>query len=112
MPGYGVPKSSKGLLPWKWAQDRLVKSRQYWIATTRPDGSPHVMPVWGLWLDSVFYFSVHQYPFYQHFMPVPPEADAPLPAQPVSPLMERVKDTGRTIKHGLIRLTTLGRKAS
>lgn len=57
MPGYGVPKSSKGLLPWKWAQDRLVKSRQYWIASTRPDGSPHVMPVWGLWLDGVFYFS-------------------------------------------------------
>jgi nitroimidazol reductase NimA-like FMN-containing flavoprotein (pyridoxamine 5'-phosphate oxidase superfamily) len=57
IPGYGVPKSRTGLLPWKWAESRLVKSRQYWIATTRDDGSPHVMLVWGLWLDGTFYFS-------------------------------------------------------
>lgn len=57
IPGYGVPKSKKGLLPWKWAEDRLKKSRQYWIATTRPDGRPHVMVVWALWLDGRLYFS-------------------------------------------------------
>jgi Pyridoxamine 5'-phosphate oxidase len=57
MPGYGLPKSKKGLLPWKWAEDRLNKSRQYWIATTRPDGRPHVMVVWALWLNGVLYFS-------------------------------------------------------
>jgi PPOX class probable F420-dependent enzyme len=57
MPGYGLPKSTKGLLPWKWGEDRLKKSRQYWIATTRPDGRPHVMIVWGLWLGSDFWFS-------------------------------------------------------
>ncbi len=47
MPGYGLPKTKKGLLPWKWAEERLKKSRQYWIATTRPDGRPHVMVIWG-----------------------------------------------------------------
>ena len=57
MPGYGLPKETKGLLPWKWAEQRLTKSRQYWIATTRPDSSPHVMLVWGLWLGNTFYFS-------------------------------------------------------
>jgi len=57
LPGYGVSKSKKGILPWKWAQDRLSKSRQYWIATTRPDGSPHVMVIWGLLLKDGFYFS-------------------------------------------------------
>ena len=57
MAGYGLPKSKKGLLPWKWAEDRLKKSRQYWIATTRPDGRPHVMVVWALWMDGVLYFS-------------------------------------------------------
>jgi uncharacterized pyridoxamine 5'-phosphate oxidase family protein len=57
MPGYGLPKSKKGLLPWKWAEDRLNKSRQYWIATTRPDGRPHVMIVWALWMNGVLYFS-------------------------------------------------------
>jgi len=57
MPGYGLPKSKEGLLPWKWAEDRLKKSRQYWIATTRPDGRPHVMVVWALWMGGVLYFS-------------------------------------------------------
>ena len=57
MSGYGLPKTKKGLLPWKWAENRLKKSRQYWIATTRPDGRPHVMVVWALWLDGGLYFS-------------------------------------------------------
>ncbi len=57
MPGYGLPKGSKGLLPWKWAQERLEDSHNYWITTVRPDGSPHTMIVWGLWLDGIFLFS-------------------------------------------------------
>ena len=57
MPGYDLPKSTKGLLSWKWAEQRLRRSRNYWLATVRPEGRPHVMPVWGLWLDGVFYFS-------------------------------------------------------
>src|SRR5262249_47984593 len=43
VPGYEVAANKAGLLPWKWAADRLNKSRQYWIATTRPDGAPHLM---------------------------------------------------------------------
>jgi hypothetical protein len=57
MPGYGMPKTTKGLLPWKWAEQRLRKSHNYWITTVKPDGSPHVMVVWGLWLDGAFLFS-------------------------------------------------------
>lgn len=56
-PGYGFPKSSKGLLPWSWAQQRLEKSHNYWITTTKPDGAPHTMVVWGLWLHGAFIFS-------------------------------------------------------
>jgi nitroimidazol reductase NimA-like FMN-containing flavoprotein (pyridoxamine 5'-phosphate oxidase superfamily) len=59
IPGYGIldARSGKGLLPWSWAEDHLKRARNYWIATTRPDGRPHVMPVWGIWVDSAFYFS-------------------------------------------------------
>jgi hypothetical protein len=57
MPGYGLPKGKKGLLPWRWADDRLKKSHNYWITTVKPDGSPHTMVVWGLWLDGEFLFS-------------------------------------------------------
>jgi hypothetical protein len=44
-------------LPWVWATERLTRARNYWIATTRPDGKPHSRPVWGIWLDNTFYFS-------------------------------------------------------
>ena len=56
-PGYGFPKSNKGLLPWSWAEQRLKKSHNYWITTVKPDGSPHTMVVWGLWQDGHFLFS-------------------------------------------------------
>jgi hypothetical protein len=56
VPGYQFSKKAE-LLPWKWAVDRFTKSRQYWIATARPDGSPHLMIIWGLWLDESFWFS-------------------------------------------------------
>ena len=59
MPGYGLPDATEGqgLLPWRWAVERLEPARHYWLSTTRPDGRPHAMPVWGVWLDDCFYFS-------------------------------------------------------
>lgn len=54
-PGYGM-RPEGDHLPWSWAEERLVRSRSYWIATTRPDGRPHVMPVWGVWLDGAVVF--------------------------------------------------------
>ena len=56
-PGYGFPETTKGLLPWSWAEQRLKKSHNYWITTVKPDGSPHTMVVWGLWQDGRFLFS-------------------------------------------------------
>jgi hypothetical protein len=57
MPGYGLPESDNGLLPWRWAEQRLKKSHNYWITTVKPDDSPHTMVVWGLWQDGRFLFS-------------------------------------------------------
>ena len=57
MPGYGLPRGTKGLLPWDWAERRLSRSHNYWLVTTRPDGAPHAMVVWGIWVDGRFYFS-------------------------------------------------------
>lgn len=44
-------------LPWEWATERLSRARNYWIATTRPDGQPHSRPIWGVWREQAFYFS-------------------------------------------------------
>ena len=59
MPGYGIAGAGegRGLLPWSWAEERLTRSVAYWLATTRPDGRPHVMPVWCLWDDGALWFS-------------------------------------------------------
>lgn len=48
-----------GLLPWSWAEQRLERARNYWLSTTRPDGSPHAMPLWGIWLDGAVLFDTH-----------------------------------------------------
>ncbi len=53
---YGVPKSTKGLLPWSHVQQRMSESRAYWVCTVSPDGRPHATPVDGLWLDDELYF--------------------------------------------------------
>src|SRR5215467_4331077 len=54
-PLYGM-KSPHKFLPFTHAEDRLTKSRNYWICTTRPDGRPHSIPVWGFWIDDTLYF--------------------------------------------------------
>jgi general stress protein 26 len=48
---------STGLKTWTWALARLEKSHNYWIATSRPDGRPHLMLVWGIWWQDAFWLS-------------------------------------------------------
>ncbi len=59
MQGYGIvaENEGEGLLPWSWARERLAKARNYFIATTCPDGRPHLTVIWGLFLDDQFLFS-------------------------------------------------------
>ena len=59
---YGIVGETEGsgLLPWSHAKERLGSSRNYWVHSTRPDGRPHVKPVWGIWFDEHFYFSTSQ----------------------------------------------------
>lgn len=51
------PEDTSNLKPWSWALERLEKSHNYWIATTRPDRRPHLMIVWGIWWQDAFWFS-------------------------------------------------------
>jgi pyridoxine/pyridoxamine 5'-phosphate oxidase len=59
MPGYGILPADQGsgLIPWQEAERRLTVAHDYWVATVRPDGRPHVMPVWGVWLEDRLWFS-------------------------------------------------------
>jgi hypothetical protein len=62
--GYGAP-----LIPWARVSERLEQGltqgpgsggpdrHTCWLATVRPDGTPHVMPLGALWMDGAFYFN-------------------------------------------------------
>jgi PPOX class probable F420-dependent enzyme len=56
-PGYGINSGAEGLLAWDWASERLGATREYWLATVRADGRPHLAPVWGLWFEERFWFA-------------------------------------------------------
>ena len=47
-------------LPWSRALEHLESAdsrSSYWLATTRPDGRPHVAAVGALWVDGALYFT-------------------------------------------------------
>src|ERR1700674_4531576 len=59
-PGYGIvgAEGGKGLLPWAWVARKMDNCRTFWLATIHAGRArPHVMPVWGVWLDDAFFFS-------------------------------------------------------
>ncbi len=57
--GYGIAAADegKGLLPWSWADERLRGRQIWWLATVRPSGAPHLMPIWAVWLGDGVAFS-------------------------------------------------------
>jgi hypothetical protein len=48
---YRLAKSKRGMMKWAEVGKQLAGSKNYWICTTRKDGRPHAMPVWGFWID-------------------------------------------------------------
>ncbi len=55
--GYEVARDDATLLPWSKVEDQLVGAANYWLATTRPDGRPHVTSIWDVWVDHALYFT-------------------------------------------------------
>ena len=59
-PGYGIvgANEGKGLLSWTWVARKLNTCRTFWLSTISAAHSrPHVMPLWGVWVDDAFAFS-------------------------------------------------------
>jgi general stress protein 26 len=50
---YGNPTQR---LVWADVERRLEGASVYWLASTRPDGRPHVVPRDGMWLDGALYY--------------------------------------------------------
>jgi len=41
---------------WDWVATRLSESENYWLCSVHPDGTPHVIPRWGVFLDEKVYY--------------------------------------------------------
>ena len=50
---YGSPNR---LMAWPDVSARLAAAKHYWLATVRPDGRPHVVPLDGLWRNDRWHF--------------------------------------------------------
>jgi hypothetical protein len=53
--GY-IIRSSKGMLSWASVRRVLREAPYLWLATTSPDGSPHLVQQWYAWVDDTLYF--------------------------------------------------------
>ena len=52
----GPLEYDSGMLSWDFVDSRMREAANYWLASAGNDGRPHAVPVWGSWLDDVFYF--------------------------------------------------------
>lgn len=43
-------------LTWEWVAAKLTESKHYWLCSVRPNGHPHVVPRWGVFIDDRFYY--------------------------------------------------------
>ncbi|HMI33909.1 MAG TPA: pyridoxamine 5'-phosphate oxidase family protein [Propionibacteriaceae bacterium] len=44
-------------LPWSEAERRMAGGGWFWLATVRPDGAPHVMPLFAAWANTSFFIA-------------------------------------------------------
>ncbi len=44
------------MLAWAEIEKKIAGAHNYWVCTTRPDGRPHAVPVWAVWVDGAVYF--------------------------------------------------------
>ena len=62
-PKISRPKLPKGYadnpasyVDWEWVAEQMTESKNYWLSSVRPNGSPHVVPRWGVFIDNKFWY--------------------------------------------------------
>jgi hypothetical protein len=48
-------ESERVAAPPEGAGSRLSQAENLWVATVRPDGAPHLVPMWFVWVEAFFY---------------------------------------------------------
>jgi nitroimidazol reductase NimA-like FMN-containing flavoprotein (pyridoxamine 5'-phosphate oxidase superfamily) len=53
---HGYADKPVSFLTWDWVAAQLTESKHYWLCSVRPDGRPHVVPRWCVYLDGKIYY--------------------------------------------------------
>lgn len=53
-PGY--VEHPKAEVPWEHVARQLSEAQNYWVCSVRPDGRPHCVPRWAVFIDGLIYY--------------------------------------------------------
>ena len=53
-PGYVDNPISE--VTWEYVEKQLTEAKNYWLCSVRPDGRPHCVPRWAVYLDGKVYY--------------------------------------------------------
>ncbi len=53
-PGYVDNPTSE--VPWDYVAQQLTEAKNYWLCSVYPDGRPHVIPRWAVYVDGKVYY--------------------------------------------------------
>jgi hypothetical protein len=52
----GYVDNPASYVDWSWVVTQLTESKNYWLCSVRPDGRPHVIPRWAVYVDGRIYY--------------------------------------------------------
>jgi len=52
----GYVDKPTSFLTWDWVETQLTESKHYWLCSVRPNGRPHVVPRWCVYVDGKIYY--------------------------------------------------------
>ena len=52
----GYVDNPASYVDWSWVAAQLMDSKNYWLCSVRPDGRPHVIPRWAVYVDGKIYY--------------------------------------------------------
>jgi len=52
----GYVDNPASYVDWSWVAAQLTDSKNYWLCSVRPDGRPHVIPRWAVYVDGRIYY--------------------------------------------------------
>ncbi len=52
----GYVEHPKAMVSWEYVAQKLTDAKNYWLASVRPDGRPHVVPRWAVFVEGCVYY--------------------------------------------------------